>query len=203
MKLSDTLNRSQKRFCIPGVCLLLPIIALLGGCAAPGTPVIGGETLIQKMPLPAGKWQVSQFPPEQNKTLETRWTSTSTKDLMQTFVLYQTGEADVTKPKRFDDESGETNCDIHFSSTILSTARRNGYPQLTWRTLCQRSSGANSIVLHKVISGNEAQYVFRRTFTTLPTKDVWLLWLSYINEISVCDGTKPDKHPCPDDLTQN
>ncbi len=193
-------NRVSKSICHFAPFLLLPISWLLGGCAVSKAPEINGETLIQQMPLPGGEWKVSQFPPKETPILETRWRSTSSNELMQTFVLYQTENADVYKPKLVDDKTGKTTCDLHFSSTVISAAGQNGYPQLTWRTLCQKSSGHNAIVLHKVISGNEAQYVFRRTFSTLPTKENWLVWLNYMRSITVCNWNKPDKHPCPVDV---
>ncbi|MCW8093341.1 hypothetical protein [Alteromonas sp. ASW11-130] len=175
---------------------LLLFITLINACAAPPKAVERGEMLVQKMPLPSGEWEAERFPSAEMNVLETRWTSTTSNDIAQTFVYYDSPNVDITQLKRDDDTLGVQACESGFSSKVLSAADQNGYPQITWRSLCQPVAGATVLVLHKAISGNEAQYTFRRTFASIPNKEEWLMWLSYLSHFSVCDSTKPNKHPC-------
>ncbi|NMH60726.1 hypothetical protein [Alteromonas ponticola] len=156
--------------------------------------------LVQKMPLPSGEWNVVQLPKEKDDTLETRWMSTTMSDMAQTIVTYDAHNADLYSLKNEDDGKGKKACTGGFSSKVLSEGRQNGYPQLTWRSLCRTASGYTALVLHKSIAGNQALYRFRRTFPAIPSRPEWLLWIKYSRAFSVCDTSQPLLHPCPADM---
>ncbi|WP_265617716.1 hypothetical protein [Alteromonas aquimaris] len=199
-------NEKRSQFIVndkkPVSCVLLLLIsAWIAGCSISPQPALDGEMLVQKMPLPAGQWEVQQISSELTPSIETRWTSSSGA-VAQTIVTYEVRNVDVAALKNEDDNIGEQACEAGFSSKVLTEGIQNGYPQLTWRSLCQAVDGLTALVLHKVIVGNEAHYRFRRTFMKRPTKEEWLLWIDYVHQFIVCDLSHTLAHPCPADLEQ-
>jgi hypothetical protein len=165
---------------------------LLTACAVPRYT----ERLQQPMPLPEGKWTVTQsHPNDMDNVTEVRWQSVNSEDYVQSFVFEQQPDSNLLKTKTIDDQQGQRNCDELFDSQILSQEPVNGYPALVWVSECKSKSGAYSKILHKSLAGKESLYVFNKVWRSLPLQTEWDLWLDYANKIHLCD-TKSKSQPC-------
>lgn len=85
----------------------------------------------------------------------------------------------------------------------------NGYPTAVYLLICHqdRQTERSEITLMKTIRGNEFFYVITRALRGDPipkegAPDVEQSeiggWALYLKSISVCDGDRPDAHPCPE-----
>lgn len=182
---------------------LILLIALLY-CSlayANSSSELTNENLLQDLPFPSGEWSVSQGMVKGSNMSETRWLSSSSDDMVQTFVRYKKPNGDVKKSKLIDNAIGRENCDQIFKSEIISDITENGYSQLTWYTVCQTSSGFYSKAIHKSIAGNDSMYEFKRIFRTEPTLPEWRLWVNYTTTVKVCDSRLLNQD-CPKNLEQ-
>lgn len=177
------------------------LVATLAGCGATSKKsVLKNEQLLQTLPLPEGTWEVYQRKPSGN-VLQTTWLMPSTKDLLQVFVVYGDGKADLQLVMDGDSKIGRKNCEVLFSSSVVSSNNVNSYPQLTWQSECKTQSGFYSMSMHKAIAGNDSLYMVKRIFKSKPSDVTWRLWSDYLGTISLCDSRRKS-HPCPESLKE-
>jgi len=177
------------------LCAVLLLIACQANPSKPSGPQY--ENLIQKVPLPDGKWKVYQK--NENWVLETMWQHESRKDFVKTFVIYNE-QRDIEEHKINDDRIGLESCG-NFKSTLIINARENGYDALTWFSVCSKQNGFYTKSFNKVIKGNDSSYMVRRVWRAEPSEQEWQTWKKYYQSIIVCDS-RLDESPCPGGYTK-
>ena len=97
--------------------------------------------------------------------------------------------------KAYDENLGKTNC-VAFDLNVISDAATNGYNSILWKTACTHKDNSISTTLYKAVKGNDAFYMVKKIWLSVPSEESFSTWSNYLGNISVCD-TRVSEHPCP------
>jgi len=149
-----------------------------------------GENILQKFPLPVGVWDTYQA--EDGSGI--MWVEKNNVEKVTLSVL-KNSTVTVQEFKAYDKNLGKTNCaafDIH----AISDDKTNGYNSSFWKTACTHKDNSVSTTLYKAVKGNDAFYLVKKTWLSIPSKENFSIWSNYFGSMSVCD-TRTNEHPCP------
>lgn len=153
-----------------------------------------GENLVTPFQPDSSEWTAYR---KEVAGLKSRmWRKESEPQEMYAVSLISDADFTLEGFRERQDASGWEHC-ASFSSDIVSEEDVNGYPQLTWQTLCNRSDGRDAVVLQKAIIGNDKLYHVQKVWLSEPAEEAVSDWRERIADVVVCD-TRGEEHPCPE-----
>lgn len=104
------------------------------------------------------------------------------------------GVTDVAQVFELKKQTNSATCTVH-NTTLLKKDAENGYPTMLWSETCETRKEKTTVLLSKVILGNDRLYVVSKIWTQPPKDRQREHWLERLNDMYVCDPTSSG-NPC-------